>query len=65
MPNQNGKGPLGQGPANGRRRGFCRDQDLTEARPGLGRGRGILCRRAKGVQCRKEETARLEENGAG
>jgi hypothetical protein len=64
MPNRNGTGPLGQGPASGRGRGFCTDRDSTGGLPSFGRGRGqgIFCRRSNEVERPQEETARLEEN---
>jgi len=46
MPNKNGSGPLGQGPASGRGQGFCTDRDAAEKlqRFGRGTGRGMCCR---------------------
>jgi hypothetical protein len=64
MPNQNGAGPFGQGPASGRGRGFCTDRDSTGMLPGFGRGtgrgRGIICRRPGEVERPEEENGRLE-----
>ena len=71
MPNRNGSGPLGQGPAGGRGRGFCTDRDSAGGLPSFGRGRGtgrrqgIFCRPPNEVARLKEETACLEETLSG
>jgi len=69
MPNRNGTGPFGQGPASGRGRGFCTDRDSTGMLPGFGRGRrtgrGFFCRRPNEVERLQEENGRLEKGLAG
>lgn len=71
MPNRNGTGPLGQGPAGGPGRGFCREQGSTELLPRLGRGRragrgqGICCRSSHEVERLREEASRLEKDLSG
>jgi hypothetical protein len=69
MPNRNGMGPCGQGPASGRGRGLCTDRDSAEnpkefARS-RGAGRGIFCRRPSELERLQKEKNKLETSLAG
>jgi len=69
MPNRNGMGPCGQGPASGRGRGLCSDRGSAENPKEFGRGRGadrgIFCRRPIKLERLQEEKDRLETSLAG